>query len=459
MNITISKVNKKQAVSISFTHEFSVDQISLTGANPMITLGMKEGFTKFTLARTVRKIARLAKGSKEKDFEVTFDTWYTLVSDTYTKEAFAEMFAYELANAAYEFTTYKKETLSQTLAIIATDKVVVDALKRGMIIAEELNAARELINIPGSHLTPEDLANHAKKAAAGVKKVIVTILDSKKMKALRMNAVLAVGESSPHKPKFICMEYKGGAVKDAPIVFVGKGVTFDTGGSNLKPDDYMNGMHMDMAGGAIAIHTLLALAKLGLHKNIVCLVPAVENRITGDSYLPGDVIVGMSGLAIEVMNTDAEGRVILSDALTYAGTYKPRVVIDLATLTGAAVVALGTRASAVFSPSEALTDTLKALGEDVKNFMWPMPLYDEYKEDIKGDLGGITNTHNKMKRNGGAITGAMFLYQFAKDYPWAHIDIAPRMESIEGDNLATGATAEPLYALVKFAESVDISFL
>jgi leucyl aminopeptidase len=325
-----------------------------------------------------------------------------------------------------------------------------------LIIAAELNAARELINIPGSHLTPEDLAKHAVNAAKSLKGVTVSVLDSKKMKTLNMNAVLAVGESSPNKPKFIVMEYKGGKAGEAPVVFVGKGVTFDTGGSNLKPDDHMYGMHMDMAGGAVAIHTALALAKLQVKKNIIALVPAVENRVTGDSYLPGDVIVGMSGQAIEVMNTDAEGRVILSDALTYASKYKPEVVIDMATLTGASIVALGSRASALFSNNNVLSSLLKSIGEDVKNFMWPMPLYDEYKEDIKGALGGFTNTHNKMKRDGGAITGAMFLQQFVKDYPWAHIDIAPRMESISGDNLATGATAEPLYALVRFVEEGGI---
>jgi leucyl aminopeptidase len=265
-----------------------------------------------------------------------------------------------------------------------------------------------------------------------------------------MHAILTVGESSPNKPQFIIVEYKGGKIGEKPYVFVGKGVTFDTGGSNLKPGDHMNGMHMDMAGGAIAIHTALALAKLKVKKNIIALVPAVENRVTGDSYLPGDIIIGMSGKPIEVLNTDAEGRVILSDALTYAKKYKPEIVIDLATLTGAAVVALGSRVSALFSNSDTIAHELNVIGEATKNLMWHLPLYDEYKEDIKGDLGGVTNIHNKFKRDGGAITGAMFLKHFVEDYTWAHIDIAPRMESISGDNLALGATGEPLYALVSF---------
>lgn len=444
------------ALTIRYVLGIETNQIALDGAKK-IRLGVKETPTMMTLPLILRNIARVAKGIKEPAFAVDVEQWYELAKDVTSKEIFAEKIGYEIGNAAYDFEKYKKSTAAQTLTLVVKDVSLLPYVKRGLIIAGELNAARDLINTPGSHLTPHDLATHA--LTEKLNRVKVSVLDSKKMKSLFMHAILAVGESSPNKPKFIVMEYEGGKKGESPIVFVGKGVTFDTGGSNLKPGDHMNGMHMDMAGGAIAIHTLAALAKLKVKKNIVALVPAVENRVTGDSYLPGDVIVGMSGQPIEVLNTDAEGRVVLSDALTYAKKYDPLAVIDVATLTGAAIVALGSRASAVFSNSDALADTLKVLGEDVKNLMWPMPLYAEYKGDIKGALGGITNTHNKLKRDGGAITGAMFLYQFAKDYPWAHVDIAPRMESIEGDNLATGATAEPLYALVKFAETVTISHL
>jgi leucyl aminopeptidase len=452
MIITITSKQTKGALKIGFSKEVSIHQIAISGNQKGIVIGCKEKVTLFTAPLLLRSIARVAKTIKEPSFEVVLDEWYPLVSHLYTVEVFAEKLAYELTNAGYDFEKYKKDITKQTLFVVSKDKNAVLAATRGVLIASELNQARELINTPGSHLTPADLAAHASREAKGVAGVTVSLLDHLKMKKLNMNAVLAVGESSPNKPKFITMEYAGGKKGDKPFVFVGKGVTFDTGGSNLKPGDHMNGMHMDMAGGAIAIHTLLALAKLKVKKNVVCLVPAVENRVTGDSYLPGDVIIGMSGQAIEVLNTDAEGRVILSDALTYAKKYNPSVVVDLATLTGAAVVALGSRVSALFSNDDELLTQLKTIGENTKNLMWPMPLYDEYKEDIKGDLGGITNTHNKMKRDGGAITGAMFLYQFAKEYKWAHIDIAPRMESITGDNLGSGATAEPLYALVTLVE-------
>lgn len=454
MHITITSQKKKGATTLSYTQKHTADQSVLDGDHPTIMFGAQEALTQFTAPLYFRKVARTAKVTKQAVYELVLADWYPLVSSLYTQEVFAEKIAYELANAAYDFEKYKQDTIKQTLAIVVTDKALTAYVKRGLLIAEELNAARELVNTPGSHLTPHDLAMHAQTASKGIKGVTVSLLDSKKMKALKMNAILAVGESSPNKPKFIIVEYMGGKKNEKPIVFIGKGVTFDTGGSNLKPGDHMNGMHMDMAGGAIALHTVLALAKCGVKKHIVALVPAVENRVTGDSYLPGDVIVGMSGKAIEVLNTDAEGRVILSDALTYAKKYNPALVVDLATLTGAAVVALGSRVSAVFSNSDALAQALKSVGEATKNLMWPLPLYDEYKEDIKGDLGGVTNTHNKMKRDGGAITGAMFLKHFVDGYTWAHIDIAPRMESIPGDNLASGATGEPLYALVTYIEGL-----
>lgn len=453
MQITTTTKQTKGAVHISFTRSTDTTQINLSGDIPTIIIGIKDNPTKFTLPLIIRKISRTAKSTDATNFSVDVAEWLPLTKDVFSEEKFLEQFAYEIANASYDFEKYKKDVKKQTLNIITHNKKEFEGITRGLLIAEELNSARELVNTPGSHLSPDDLAKHTIKSAKGIPNVSVSVLDSKKMFSLKMNAILAVGESSPNKPKFIIMEYKGGSKNDKPTVFVGKGVTFDTGGSNLKPGDHMNGMHMDMAGGAIAIYTLLALSKLKIKKNIIALIPAVENRVTGESYLPGDVIVGMSGKPIEVLNTDAEGRVILSDALTYAKKYNPEVVIDLATLTGAAVVALGSRVSAVFSNSDKLANELKVIGEETKNLMWPMPLYDEYKEDIKGDLGGVTNTHNKFKRDGGAITGAIFLEHFVDGYTWAHIDIAPRMESISGDNLAIGATGEPLYALVSFVRN------
>jgi len=215
-------------------------------------------------------------------------------------------------------------------------------------------------------------------------------------------------------------------------------------------------MHMDMSGGAAVIHALSLAAKLKLQKNVVALVPAVENMPSGSSYHPGDVLQGMSGKTVEVLNTDAEGRVILSDALCYAQKYKPRLVVDVATLTGAIHVALGAHASGLFTKDEELEGYFRKLGEESGDYLWPMPLWDEYESEIRGTFGDWANTGKS--RYGGAINAALFLYQFTKDekgkeaYPWVHLDIASRMTSADGEYLAKGAAGTPVRLLIKLLE-------
>ena len=208
---------------------------------------------------------------------------------------------------------------------------------------------------------------------------------------------------------------------------------------------------MDMSGGAAVIHAIVLAAKMKLKKNIVALVPAAENMPSGGSYRPGDQLRTMSGKTIEVLNTDAEGRVVLADALSYAKKYKPRLVVDVATLTGAAMVALGVHASAIFSKDEQLIERFRALGEESGDYVWPLPLWEEYEDDIKGTFGDFANTGKTSY--GGAISGAIFLYQFAKDYPWVHIDIAPRMTAVDGDHLSKGAAGEPVRLLMRLLET------
>ena len=248
------------------------------------------------------------------------------------------------------------------------------------------------------------------------------------------------------------MEYAGGKKGDKPMVLVGKGVTFDTGGINLKPSNSLLGMNMDMSGGAAVIHTLALAVKMKLKKNIIGLIPSVENMASGKSYRPGDVIRSMSGQTIEVLNTDAEGRVILADALTYAQKYNPEIVIDVATLTGAAMVALGERASAIFTDDDDLAKRVEKVGEKTGDYVWRLPMWEEYENEIKGSLGDWTNVHNKDSRYGGAIYGAIFLHQFIKGFRWVHIDMAPRMVAMAGENLAGGATGSPVRLLYKFIE-------
>ena len=368
--------------------------------------------------------------------------------------------------ANFEFVKYKTPPpegftfIKEIETVSATGKLnpdIQEGLRRGTIIGEETNACRELSNTPGGDMTPERLAANAKRVATklGIK---ATILDEKKMKALGMGGVLGVAQGSDAPPRFIVLEYMRGPKGEKPIVLVGKGVTFDTGGLNLKPGDGIYEMHMDMSGGAAVIHTIAAAARLKLKKNIVALIPAVENMPSGSSYRPGDLLRTMSGKTIEVLNTDAEGRVILADALEYAKRYDPKIVIDVATLTGAAIVALGLRYTAMFTADKQVEDRLRALGELTSDLVWPLPLTAAYEDDIRGTFGDWANTSVRRGVGGGAITAAVFLWQFTKDkkgeqaYPWVHLDIAPRMTSIESDNLAKGAAGAPVRLLMRFLE-------
>lgn len=366
----------------------------------------------------------------------------------------AELLAVNFEMANFEFVDYKtppEEGWSFVNEILVVGNVtapVKKAFDKGQTIGQEVNACRKLANMPGGEMTPSLLAKAAQDAVKGTN-VRVVVLGMKEMEKLNMGGILGVAKGSPEGPKCIVMEYWGGK-KEKPIALIGKGVTFDTGGLNVKPGDSMYEMHMDMSGGAAVIHSLALAAKLKLKKNVVGIVPAVENMPSGSSYRPGDLLRSMSGKTIEVLNTDAEGRIILADALTYAKRYEPRVMLDAATLTGAAMVAVGKRTNAFFTRDEKLEKLARAIGEESGDYMWPLPLWDEYMEDIKGTFGDIANTGKD--RYGGAITAAMFLYEFAKDLPFVHIDIAPRMVSIEGEYLAKGAAGSPVRFFEKFIE-------
>jgi leucyl aminopeptidase len=251
------------------------------------------------------------------------------------------------------------------------------------------------------------------------------------------------------------MEYKGG--KGAPVVLVGKGITFDTGGINIKSESGIGDMHMDMSGGAAVIAAVAAAARLKVKRHVIGIIPAAENMPSGGALRPHDVLYSLSGKTIEVGNTDAEGRLILADALTYAKRFKPAAVIDVATLTGAAMVALGLHASGLMTKDDALADALLALGEESGDYLWRLPLWDEYEDGLKSDIADMNNVPGSGpgSRYGGATNGAIFLWQFAKEIgaPWAHLDIAPRMTNTPGDELSKGAAGTPVRLLVRFLES------
>ncbi len=318
------------------------------------------------------------------------------------------------------------------------------ALLRGAAIVEGQNLARECANRPANHCTPSHLASEARRLGKnlGCK---VEVLDRKDVEKLGMGAFLAVAQGSDEPLKFIVMQWQGGAKKDAPIVLVGKGITFDTGGISIKPAAEMDEMKFDMGGAASVLGAMHAVAKLKARVNLVGIIAACENMPSGRAIKPGDVVTSMSGQTVEILNTDAEGRLILCDALTYAERFKPAAVVDIATLTGACVIALGAVRSGLFSPDDKLAQELKDAGRAGLDPCWRMPLDEDYDEALKSNFADMGNVGG---RAGGAVTAAMFLKRFTdKKYPWAHLDIAGTAWK---SGAAKGSTGRPVALLTHF---------
>lgn len=448
------------SVGVSLVSGSEVEIVRLANDEKCLEVGIGERkeMSRRKIILLARKIISTAKAHKVKRLAIKFPDFLFRRMKVHPEET-AELLVANFEMANFEYVDHK--TRPKEGWNFVSDMTIVDApldaqrgFMRGQIIGKEVNACRALANAPAGIMTPRGLAAEAKKAVRGTQ-VHVSVLGKKELERLKMGGVLGVSRGSAEEPQFIILEYKGATQKkERPVVFAGKGVTFDSGGINLKPSDSIYEMHMDMSGGAAVIHAVALAAKLGIKKNIIGLIPAVENMPSGSSYRPGDVLVSLSGKTIEVLNTDAEGRIILADAITYAKQYNPRAVVDVATLTGAAMAALGQRASALFSNDETLLKSLREAGEESGDYVWPLPLWEEYEEEIKGTFGDVANVGKT--RYGGSITAAVFLHQFAKDLscPWAHIDIAPRMTSIEGDYLAKGAAGAPVRLLVKLLEVI-----
>ncbi len=317
------------------------------------------------------------------------------------------------------------------------------AAARGQAIAEGMALTRDLGNLPGNVCTPAYLAEQAIDLGKrhGMK---VEILEQKDLEKLGMGSFLAVAQGSRQPPKLIVMEYQGAKRDAPPVVLVGKGVTFDSGGISLKPGAEMDEMKFDMCGAASVLGTLKAIALMRLPLNVVGVVPATENMPDGNAIKPGDIVTTLSGQTVEILNTDAEGRLILCDALTYVEKYKPAAVVDIATLTGAMVIALGHVATGLFSNSDPLARELLAAGESSWDRAWHMPLWDEYQDALKSNFADMPNIGT---RAGGAVTAACFLSRFTKAYPWAHLDIAGTAWKSGAEK---GATGRPVALLSHF---------
>ena len=321
-------------------------------------------------------------------------------------------------------------------------------LKRGRIMAEATNFARNMINEPANHMTPSDMAQVARDVAAkyGLE---CTVLEREEMKNLGMGALLGVAQGSKQPPKFIILSYRGGDPSASTLGLVGKGLTFDSGGISLKPSEAMDEMKGDMAGGATVIAAIKAIAELKLKINVMGLIPATENLPGGAALKPGDVLKAMSGKTIEVVNTDAEGRLILADALSYGRKQGLTPLIDVATLTGACRVALGDICTGAFGNNQELISKVIKAGEEAGEKIWQLPMFEEYKEQNKSEVADIKNSGG---RYGGAITAAQFLAEFSQDTPWTHLDIAGTSYATkEKAYLIKGATGAVVRTLVNVA--------
>ena len=314
----------------------------------------------------------------------------------------------------------------------------------GQAIAKGVNLARTLGDLPGNICTPSYLASEAKRLASKESKLSVNILEEKQMKELGMGSLLSVAAGSDQPAKLIVLEYKGGAKKQAPVALVGKGITFDTGGISLKPGAGMDEMKYDMCGAASVLGTMQTLLELQLPINVVGVIAASENMPNGSATKPGDIVTSMSGQTIEILNTDAEGRLVLCDALTYTERFKPKAVVDIATLTGACVIALGNHATGLFSNNDDLAKELLKAGEESADRAWHMPLWDDYQKQLDSNFADMANIGG---REAGSVTAACFLSRFAKKFAWAHLDIAGTAWRSGG---AKGATGRPVSMLVQY---------
>jgi len=392
----------------------------------LVGLGTQSSVGLDTIRQAMGYAVKRVRQAKAASFTATIPT-VTLSDSTATEIAQAITEGAVLGN--YQFTAYRRDGAAghivKRLTLLTTNKSDVrplsEGVRRGTATAEATIFVRDLCNHPSNIMTPSKVAQEA-KAIAKETGVSLKILEQRDMEKLKMGALLGVARGSHEPPKFIILEYRGSRKKDdRPVVLVGKTITFDSGGISLKPSENMERMKADMTGGAEVLATVRAAARLKLPLNLVGILPATENMPGGRAMKPGDIITTLSGKTVEVQNTDAEGRLILSDGLTYAARYKPSALIDIATLTGACVVALGQFAIGMFGTDDTVKEAVRRAGLRAGERVWEMPLWDEYFEQLKSDVADMRNIGG---RGGGMITAALFLSKFADGCPWVHLDIA-----------------------------------
>ena len=415
----------------------------------LVGCGKPSEMNERAFARIINAIASTLAASGARDAELYPADLPLKGRDLYWKVRQAALL---LGNSEYRFDSLKSDKPDSSGGLrkvsINVDKKAAADARKAIAEAEAISAgmslARDLGNLPANICTPTYLAKQARDLAKGDKRLRVKVLEEADMKRLKMGSLLSVSAGSRQPAKLITLEYRGAAASEQPVALVGKGVTFDTGGISLKPGQAMDEMKFDMCGAASVLGTLKAVAQLQLPINVVGIVPATENMPDGIATKPGDIVTSMSGQTIEILNTDAEGRLILCDALTYAARFKPRCVIDIATLTGAVIVALGKVPSGVMGNDDKLIDSLIKCGQEIDDRIWQLPLWDDYQEQLKSNFADMANIGG---RDAGTITAACFLARFTKDYKWAHLDIAGTAWKSGDDK---GATGRPVPLLTQY---------
>ncbi|MBY4678983.1 leucyl aminopeptidase [Marinobacterium arenosum] len=410
--------------------------------------------------RNYRKVVKAAmdqiKASRLKSALFAFDGLAADDADSYrqvrhlTEWAGAELYQYD------ETKSKKADPILLEQIQVQLDEELRDigefAIQDGAAISNGVSTARQLGNLPGNICTPSYLADQALALGAEHDSVEVTVLDEAEMEQLGMHSLLSVGHGSDQPSKLIVINYRGAGDNDKPHVLVGKGITFDTGGISLKPGEGMDEMKFDMCGAASVLGTMTAIAEMGVELNVVGIIAAAENMPSGRATKPGDIVTTMSGQTVEILNTDAEGRLVLCDALTYAGRFEPQTVVDIATLTGACIIALGHHATGLLANDDELAARLLEAGEQAADKAWRLPLWDEFQEQLDSNFADIANIGG---RPAGTITAACFLSRFTKEYRWAHLDIAGVAWKSGGKEKGASGRCVPLLCQYLLNQSAD----
>ncbi|UCE98257.1 MAG: leucyl aminopeptidase [Dehalococcoidia bacterium] len=430
----------------------SADRVVIVG------MGKKKELTTDRIRGTIAEVCRQLRKQRVKNIAIVNKGFRTShISSEDSVQAMTEGALLGLYSFQKHITEKKDKSIEVKKITIVTDSkadihLLENSINRGNVLAEAVILARDMVNEPANYMTPTDMVEVAARMATE-HNLELTVLDEEEMRKLGMGALLGVAQGSCQEPKFIILDYKGRNGDEIDIALVGKGITFDSGGISIKPSNKMEEMKTDMAGGAAIIAATVAIARLKLKINVTAIVPAVENLPGGAALKPGDVLTAMTGKTIEIISTDAEGRLILADALGYANKLKAKRIVDVATLTGACQVALGSICTGAFGNNQLLLDALITAGNRAGEHMWQMPMYDEYKEQNKSDIADIKNA---ARGGAGAITAAQFLAEFASSTPWVHLDIAgTSIGAKERKYYTKGATGVPVRTIVNLVSAIS----